>query len=220
MSDIKMILFDLDGTIINSMEGITKSAAFSLESYGIKEDPKKLTYFIGPPLWDTFMKYYGFSYEQADEAVTRFRSRYETLGIHECSLYPYAKECLENLKKKGYGVGIASSKPEKTCNIILNEQGIANLFDDICGADKHGPLQNKNDIIRGFMRRNGISDPEDCILVGDTVFDVLGAKDVGMDCIGVTYGFGSLEEMKDGGALAFCDSLKEVDAYFGKKENI
>lgn len=126
------ILFDLDGTLIDSSEGIIKCVLYTLDFYGIKEpDTAKLYRFIGPPLSESFERYYGFSHEKAYEAVQKYRERYNTTGIFECKLYPGVEKCIRTLKEQGYRIGMASSKPEVSCKRILEHFGILPLFDDV-----------------------------------------------------------------------------------------
>ena len=211
----KVILFDLDGTIIDSQEGVTKCVQYALAHFGIwEEDLEKLRVFIGPPLRGQFRKLYGFTPEQAEEAVKVYRERYVKKGMYECRLYPYVKEILEHLRQKGYLLALASSKNESACIGILEHFGIDTYFDLIGGATDDGKISEKADVLKLVMERMGYPDLEDYILIGDTKFDVLGAKAVGMDCICVTYGFGSREELKEAGAGEIFASLQEVEAYF------
>lgn len=138
------ILFDLDGTLIDSSEGIIKCVLYTLDFYGIKEpDTAKLYRFIGPPLSESFERYYGFSHEKAYEAVQKYRERYNTTGIFECKLYPGVEKCIRTLKEQGYRIGMASSKPEVSCKRILEHFGILPLFDDVVGATFDG-TRDKN----------------------------------------------------------------------------
>lgn len=208
---IKAILFDLDGTLIDSSEGIIKSALYALAHYGIEEkDTGKLYQFIGPPLSDSFRKYYGFSEERAYEAVGVYRERYNMIGIFECSLYPGVEECIKTLKKEGYRIGMASSKPEESCRRILDHFGILELFDDVVGATFDGRRDTKEEVLNEVFRRwSDVSGKETC-LIGDTIFDVEGANAVGVPCIAVTFGFGDLEQMKAAGAAGVCDDMAKL----------
>lgn len=211
----KVILFDLDGTIIDSQEGVTKCVQYALAHFGIQEeDLGKLRIFIGPPLRGQFRKVYGFTPEQAEEAVRVYRERYVRKGMYECSLYPYVREILTHLRQKGYLLALASSKNESACIGILKHFGIDACFDLIGGATDDGRISEKADVLKMVTERMGYPDVKDYILIGDTRFDVLGANAVGMDCIGVTYGFGTREELKEAGAQAIFASLQEVETYF------
>lgn len=209
------ILFDLDGTIIQSEEGITKCVQYALKHFGIDEpDLKKLRVFIGPPLRGQFMKLYGFTPEQAEAAVWKYRERFDVKGMYECELYPHVEETLKNLKAMGYRLFVASSKNESACVNILKYLKVDGYFELIGGATDDGRISQKADVLRMVMERVGNPKVEDYILIGDTRFDALGARAVGMDCIGVTYGFGSKEELEEAGVVAICENLKEVEAYF------
>lgn len=214
----KTVLFDLDGTLINSKPGITKCAQYALEAFGIIEpDADKLECFIGPPLVDSFQKYYGFSPEKAREAVDKYRERYHEAGIFECELYPDVEFVLKRLKELGYQVAMASSKPEVSCKRILEHFGLDGYFDEVAGATLDGRIDSKISVLREVIRRLGVTDLSQLCLIGDTSFDVLGAKEAGIACIGVTYGFGSYEELQENGAAAICGSMKEVGDYIAEK---
>lgn len=208
---MKAILFDLDGTLIDSSEGIIKSVLYTLEYYGITEDNVEgLKAFIGPPLSDSFIKYYDFSKEKALEAVGVYRQRYNTIGKYECSLYPNVKETILALKEAGYMIGMASSKPEVTCREILEHFEILDLFDDVVGSTLDGRINTKEQVLNEVMRRwAGISKEQMC-LIGDTMFDVNGANEVGIACFGVSFGFGDTDEMLKAGAISICDDMMDI----------
>ena len=216
---MKAVLFDLDGTISNSKEGITKSIQYALKHLGIEEtDLDKLAPFIGPPLTDSFKKYYDFTPEQTKIAIEKFRERYAPIGLKECEMYPNVRECLEVLKEQGYVIGLASSKVEKFCKIILEQFGILELFDDVVGATMDGSIATKEEVLEEVFRRwSHIPKSETC-LVGDTIFDINGAKEHGIACIAVTFGYGDIQEMKEAGVWAFCDDFMELpDILAGRK---
>ncbi len=214
---MKAILFDLDGTLIDSSEGITKSAHYALAHYGIDEpDLKKLFFFIGPPLEYTFRTRYGFSEEKADEAVDVYRERYQDRGIFECTLYPRVGECIEELKQRGYMIGMASSKPEKSCRRILEHFDILELFDDVVGATFDGRIDTKEEVLNEVMRRWSDIPREEMCLIGDTMFDIEGANKVGVQSIAVSFGFGNVDEMLKAGAKAVVDDLRELPGVLAK----
>jgi phosphoglycolate phosphatase len=208
---MRAVLFDLDGTIINSFEGIARSVRYALNKCGIEEDdPDNLRRFIGPPIMDSFQKWYGFSYEQAAEATSYYRERYRPIGLLECELYPGVTECIRALKREGLLIGLASSKPEEFCVRILDNLSILDLFDVVVGSTMDGRIETKEDVLREVLRRWSDVPREEMCLVGDTMFDLEGAKQIGIDCIAVRYGFGDADEMKRNGAIAVCDELSDL----------
>lgn len=210
---MKAILFDMDGTLIDSSEGITKSVQYALRHYGIEvSDLESLKNFIGPPLSDSFMRFYDFSQEQAREAVDVYRERYNVTGIFECSLYPGVRECIEELKRKGYLIGMASSKPEISCRRILEHFDILPLFDDVVGATMDGKIDTKEEVLNEVLRRWKDISREEMCLIGDTMFDVEGANLVGVPCIAVSFGFGDVNHMVAAGAKAVCDDMRSLPA--------
>ncbi len=209
------ILFDLDGTLVNTEEGVDKSVRYTLEKYGMKEpDRNTVRRFIGPLLVDSFQREYGFSREKAEEADLIFRERYETIGLFECELFHGVKEALKILKEKGYKISVASSQEEVPCQRILERLGIAEYFDLICGARLKENIGEKAEVLNDALKRLGISDKKEAVLIGDSRYDARGAKEAGIDCIGVSYGFEEdLEEMRKAGVKEIFDTLAQVIEY-------
>lgn len=208
---MKAVLFDLDGTLIDSFEGIAKSAQYALRRFGINEENlENLRPFVGPPLVESFQKWYGLSEEQAIEATDIYRERYRPIGILECSLYPGVEECIRTLKAEGYQIGMASSKPEEFCRRILEHFGLLDLFDDVVGATFDRRIDTKEEVLNEVLRRWSDIPKDQMCLIGDTMFDLVGAKKIGIDCIAVSYGFGDAKEMLQNGAVAICDRMADL----------
>ena len=218
MNQKNYILFDLDGTLTDPKEGITKSVRHALNHYGIQvDDLDILTPFIGPPLTDSYKKYYSFSDEQAWEGVLVYREYFSERGWHENKEYPGIKEMLDALKAAGKVLLVATSKPEEFARKILEHFGMAGYFDFIGGADMGETRVRKADVIRYVLGQYGLDTSMEtlarCVMVGDREHDVLGARECGMDCVGVLYGYGDRQEM-DGCRPAWTadtvDELKDL----------
>lgn len=216
MRHFDIVLFDLDGTLSNSKEGITKSVQYALAKFGIHEtDLDKLEHFIGPPLVDEFVRAYNFSKEQAQIATATYRERYEPIGLYETSIYPDTEEMLQAVKHSGSLIGLATSKPQSMAEEVLRYLKIDQYFDYIMGAQKVGPRQSKTAVLTELLtiieeKENTKLDLDNIVLVGDTTFDVVGANNVGISSIGVEYGFGDKEDMLAQGALCVVSSAKEL----------
>lgn len=208
------ILFDLDGTLTASGEGITKSVQYALKKMGKDEmgsDLKALEVFVGPPLLKQFMDYCHFTREEAKQAVVYYRERYTVTGIFENVPYPGIPELLEKLRKKGYKLGVASSKPDSMVKIVLEHFHLSDYFHVIRGSDIEKPGMTKAEVIEEALRGLGCEENRDqAVIVGDRFYDVEGAKQAGISCIGVTYGYGSRQELEEAGAEAVVDTAEEL----------
>lgn len=197
----KCILFDLDGTLTDSAEGIIHSVVYALGYYGIYEkDMRKLKRFIGPPLQESFMEYYGFDAQKAGEAVWKYREYFADKGMFENNVYPGIPELLEELKAKGRRLFVATSKPTVYTNQILEHFGLMGYFEDVQGSNLDGSRTRKEEVIRCVLDGNRISDTGSAVMVGDRKHDVLGGRACGLDTIGVLYGFGDRRELETAGA--------------------
>lgn len=212
----KTVLFDLDGTIINSEQGITNCIRYVLDHWGMEHpSQEELLCFIGPPLREQFMNVFGWDHDKAENSVIKFRERFDTLGLFECELYPGIQKLIEDLDKKGYQIALASSKHQEACGRILEHFHLDPHFAGIFGATKDGKISTKKQVIEIALDK--LQAPkEETVLIGDTRFDVLGAKEAGIDCIGVTYGFGTREELENAGAIAVVDTAEEAGTYLEK----
>ena len=204
----KAVLFDLDGTITDSGEGIIKSAAYALEYYHLPvPDAQTMRAFVGPPLRDTFQKF-GVPAELCDEAVEKYRERYIPVGIYENFPYAGIEEVLTKLKKQGCKLYIATSKPEWMAVDVLTRFHLEGYFDIIAGATMDGSRDTKSDVIAYLLAQTG--DISNAVMVGDTEFDVLGAAEHNIPCIGVSWGYGSVEQMQRAGATAIANTMDEL----------
>ncbi len=213
MKNCKYVLFDLDGTLTDPFEGITASIIYSLAKFGIEEpDRNRLAAFIGPPLVDSFSKFYGFSHGCALAAVGYYREYYGKKGIFECFLYDGIAELLRKLKAAGKKVIIATSKPEFFAEKLMRHFGIEDCFDFICGATMDEKRTNKSEVIVYAMQKAGIENPVDCVMIGDRKFDILGAKSAGMKSVGVCYGYGGRDEIEAAGPDGIAQTVAELNS--------
>ena len=212
----KAIFFDLDGTLTESGEGITKSVQYALEKIGKpEEDLEKLKVFVGPPLMEQFMKYAGVDEATGRKAVEFYRERYEVKGIYENHPYESVEEMLQELKRKGYILAVASSKPEYYVTQILDYFKLSSYFDVVVGSEKNGARTSKSEVIEEALKRINMSDKRnEVLMVGDKEHDVLGARAAGLDCVAVAYGYGTQEELTEANPLKIVDSVDELLHFF------
>ena len=204
----KTILFDLDGTLTDSGEGIINCAVFTLEHYGLPiPDRDTMRQFVGPPLRDTFIKF-GIPADKTEEAITVFRSRYVPIGKYENFPYPGIDKLLSKLSSEGHTLYVATSKPEEMSIDILNRFDLAKYFTRICGATYDGSRDEKSKVIAYLLQQSELSDT--VLMVGDTAFDVLGAAEHSIPTIGVSWGYGNVEDMINAGAKAIAHSMDEL----------
>lgn len=212
----KVILFDLDGTLTESGEGITKSVQYALEKLGKpEEDLKKLEVFVGPPLLQQFMTYAGLDEETGRKAVEYYRERYATVGIFENRPYPGVEEMLDTLCDKGYILAVASSKPEYFVKKILDHFALTRYFSEIVGSEMSGKRTGKAEVIEEVLNRlNMQNHRNEVIMVGDKEHDVLGARKAGLECVAVSYGYGTEDELKQAQPLKIVDSVQGITDFF------
>lgn len=210
----KYILFDLDGTLTNPAFGITNSIIYSLKKFNVEvTDRRSLYKFIGPPLMESFERYYGFSKEQSEQAVRYYREYFAVKGLYENEVYKGAEELLIKLKDMGKSLILATSKPEEFAVEILKHFKLDKYFDFVAGATMDERRNEKADVIFYALNSCKISDPSSAVMVGDRKHDVLGAKENGIDCIGVLFGYGSQEELTAAGATYIAENMEDVLKY-------
>ena len=206
------MLFDLDGTLTNPGLGITNSVAYALKKYGIDvKDRTELYKFIGPPLLNSFQDYYGFSEEQAALAVEYYREYYQKTGIYENYVYEGIPELLKELKAEGITLLVATSKPEPFARLIMEHYHLADYFTYIAGATMDNKTRvKKADVIRYAMQNCEAEDKKKLVMVGDRKHDILGAKEVGIDSVGVLFGYGDREELEQAGATYIAETVEAI----------
>lgn len=218
MTKYKIALFDLDGTLTDPQKGITNCVQYALDSYGIYNQPMDiLLKFIGPPLTESFMVYYGFDEEKAIEAVAKYRERFTDTGIFENKLFEGTDKMLQTLKEAGVVLCVASSKPEVFVKRILKHFEIEQYFDIVKGSLLSGERVNKHEVIQAVLDELQDIVPgyklADMIMVGDRLHDINGAKTIGIDSLGVAFGYGGREELENYGATYIADTMEEVTSY-------
>ncbi len=205
------ILFDLDGTLTDPVVGITNSVMYALKKYGIEVSNRSELYkFIGPPLWDSFESYYGFSREEAKNAVEYYREYYREKGIYENSVYDGIEDLLKRLKEKNKILIVATSKPEVFAKQILVHFDIAKYFTYIAGSNLDGTRVKKGEIIKYALENCNITDLSKAIMIGDREHDIFGAKEVGISSIGVLFGYGDREELEKAGADFIVATVEDI----------
>ena len=211
---ISYLLFDLDGTLTNPQEGITKCVQHALRAFQIDEpDLEKLIPFIGPPLIQSFMEFYQFTEEQAREAVAVYRERFGTVGLFENFPYPGIAEMLKQLQAQGKILAVASSKPTIYVRRILEKFKLAPYFQVIEGSNLDGTRVDKKEVIAEVLNQLGNPSADQLLMIGDRKFDVIGAKEMGFGCAGVRFGFASPGELEDSGAVFIADTVEELHQY-------
>ncbi len=207
----KVIFFDLDGTLTDPSLGITNSVMYALRSYGIKETCREKLYpFIGPPLVDSFEKYYGFPEEKGREATFRFQEYFSVKGLYENEVYEGIPQMLSALKEKGFLLSLATSKPEEFALRILEHFDLKRYFDYVCGAAMDEKTRyRKDDVLLYALEKTGAA-PTCSVMVGDREYDILAGNKFGLITVGVLYGFGDRKELERAGADRIAQSVSEL----------
>lgn len=213
------LLFDLDGTLTDPKVGITTCVRHALAQCGIPvDDPDSLLPYIGPPLRHSFQTLHGLSPEAAERAVILYRERFSTIGMYENEVYPGIPDMLAALRQKGYVLGVATSKMERYAREILAHFHLAEPFHHIFGSTPDGSLSEKGDIIRKAMTDCGY--PADrTLMVGDTKYDIEGARENGLDAVAVSYGYGMWSETLAARPTFTCDSVQALHRLLDRLAN-
>ncbi len=215
MKKYETVLLDLDGTLTDPGIGITNSVMYALKKYGIEvADRAELYKFIGPPLNESFEKYFGFSHEEAMKAVEYYREYYKVKGIYENSLYDGIENLLKKLFENGKRIILATSKPEVFAKEILRHFGIEKYFSYIAGSNLDGSRVAKADVIAYALTEAGVADKTGAVMIGDREHDIIGAKKNGLDSIGVLFGYGSRDELEAAGANFIAETVSDIEKLF------
>ncbi len=211
MKNYQYILFDLDGTITDPKVGITNSVAYALKSFEIEvEDLDTLSKYIGPPLRDSFMEFNGFSKEEAELGVKKYREYFSVTGLYENTVYNGMQILLQNLKNKDKVLILATSKPIIYAKKILEHFNLLKYFTFVSGSEMNGDRSNKKEVITYALEQNKIMDLSGVIMIGDRHYDITGAKQVGIDSIGVLFGYGNREELEKVGADFIVEAVEDI----------
>ncbi|WP_078551968.1 HAD family hydrolase [Bacillus alkalicellulosilyticus] len=196
MGTYKIILFDLDGTLSDPKEGITKSVQYALAKMGIQEpNLDKLECFIGPPLQVSFEEYYHFEKKEVQQAIDSYRERFKEKGMFENELYSNIPSLLQSLKEQGFTLVVATSKPTVFAEQILTYFEIEQYFEHVVGSNLDGTRTSKTEIIQFILDMYKEHNRSDFVMIGDRKHDMIGANNTGIASIGVTYGYGSFDEL-------------------------
>ena len=218
MNNRTYLLFDLDGTLTRSGDGIINAALYALESVGIHEtDMEKMMTFIGPPLEESFETHYGFNEEESKALIAKYKEYYDEKGVYESAPYEEIPETLARLREEGYYITIASSKPQDLVDLVTDHFGLAEYFRIRCGATMDRTVAKKPDVIRMLLRKiseeTGVSVEEilqKSVMMGDRKYDILGAHEVGIPCIGVSYGYAPEGELEEYGAERIASTPRDI----------
>ena len=211
------ILFDLDGTLTDPKEGITKSIQYALNKMEIIEDDlDKLTSFIGPPLLQSFQELYDFSDEEARLALQFYRERFAITGLFENEVYEGIEKLLKNLIKLNYRLAVATSKPTVFAKQILDFFNLSRYFEVIVGSELDGTRSAKGEVIAEVLMQMKLENKDQCVMIGDRKHDIIGASENGIDSIGVTYGYGSQQELEHANATYIVHSVESLSIIFNR----
>jgi phosphoglycolate phosphatase len=207
----KYILFDLDGTLTDPKEGITKAVQYALKKYDIYvEDLDLLEKFIGPPLKNSFREFYNFDEEKAVQAVSFYREYFKEKGMFENEVYENIENVLNKLQALGLNLIVATSKPTVFSKEILKHFNLEQYFIEVVGSNLDGTRSEKGEIIKFILEKYKITRLHEVVMIGDRKYDIIGATDNHIDSIGVTYGYGSEEELKNAKATYIANAVQDL----------
>lgn len=211
MKSYSTILFDLDGTLSDSSQGIINSIIYALEKYDVNDyDMPLLKKFLGPPLHESFEKFMGFDKEKSLQAVKLYREYFSSKGLFENEIYGGVSDLLQNLKENGKTLIVATSKPQLFTDRIMEHFNLAKYFDFIAGSNMDTTRSKKAEVIEYALSECNIKDKSKVVMIGDRAEDMIGAQTVGIDSIGVEYGYGTFDELKNAGATYIVKTVGEL----------
>ena len=214
MKKYSTIIFDLDGTLTDSSKGIINSIIYALEKYDINDyDMLLLKKFLGPPLHESFEKYFGFDKEKSLQAVQFYREYFSTKGLLENEVYCGVNDLLQNLKENGKTLIVATSKPQPFTDRIMEHFDLTKYFDFIAGSNMDTSRSKKAEVIEYALSECNIKDKSKVVMIGDRAEDMIGAQSAGIDSIGVEYGYGTFDELKNAGATYLIKDVKSLKEF-------
>lgn len=214
MPQYKAVFFDWDGTVADTRPGIFNSVRYAITEHGVPDRPDdELTWFIGPPLYEGFEHVFGVSPEMAVTLTDTYRVYYRKQGIYECDLYDGIRDLMLALRARGVRTGIVSSKPQVFLETLTDYLDLREAVDVIVGPELSNHISDKSVLVERALSESGVA-PEEAAMVGDRMFDMAGAKKVGVTAVGILFGYGDAEELKASGADVICETPADLAAYF------
>lgn len=211
MKNYSIILFDLDGTLTDSSQGIINAIVYALKKMGVNDyDMSLLKKFLGPPLHESFEKFFHFDKKESLQAVEYYREYFSTKGLFENEVYCGITDLLKNLKENGNTLILATSKPQPFTDRIMQHFDLVKYFDFIAGSNMDTTRSKKAEVIEYAITECNIKDKSSVVMVGDRAEDMIGAKTVGIDSIGVEYGYGTFDELENAGATYIAKTIEEL----------
>ncbi len=211
MSSFDCVLFDLDGTLFDSSEGVMECYRAGLEHFGIYvEDDSQLNAVIGPSLYTSYREIFHLDDAQAHEAIEIYREKYHSEGVYKCRMYEGLEDALKELSQSGLTLCVATSKPQIMAEKIMDFSGLNKYFSVVSGESLDEDVSDKSLLINTALERANFADKAKAVMVGDRFYDIKGAKRAGVHSIGVTYGFGTREELAQAQAEYIADSPREI----------